>query len=148
MIINDEKMPRDPMNKKDIVKFLFREKIDFVENRKKPGILEEMKISEKSKKLAGVLEEHLPSILQTLTTPNQVGFLTISAIEISGDCRTADVFVNSIGGPKEYLTSLQKISAKVGFELAKKVPRQFAIQIRFKENQAPKNVQKINKLLS
>lgn len=106
-----------------------------------------MKVSEKSKKLAGVIEEHLPMIIPDLLTPNQIGFLTVSAIELSGDLKVADVFVSSIGAPKDYLKSLQKVTSKIEYELAKRVPRQFAIKLRFKENQAHKHVRKINSLL-
>lgn len=102
-----------------------------------------MKISERSQKLAHVIQSQLPPLVDKFTTPNQVGFLTVSAVEVSGDLGVADIFVNTIGGPKDYIKYLAKIAPKLQHEIAKIVKTRRVCRFRFLENQAPAYVRKI-----
>ena len=107
-----------------------------------------MKLSTRSIKLGGVLQEQIPAIIDRYTTPDEVGFLTVAAVEVSGDLGVADVFVNAIGGPRHYLDVLTKIAKKVAHEASIANGLRRTLVIRFKENQAPKHVERVNKQLS
>ena len=102
-----------------------------------------MKISERSQKLAQVIQEQLPGIVDKFTTPNQVGFLTVSAVEVAGDLSMADIFVNTIGGPVDYIKYLAKIAPKLQHEISQKIQMRRVCRFRFLENQAPAYVRKI-----
>ena len=95
-----------------------------------------MKLSPRSEKLAGIVSEYLPTILQKVVPQEQTGFLTISAIEISGDLMVADVFVRSLNGPGGFVKNLNKYSKKVSFELSQKVKTRLPIKIRFKKDKS------------
>lgn len=104
-----------------------------------------MKISERSKKLAGVIEEEIPLIIRQFTDPDEVGFLTVTAVEVSGDLGICDVFFRSLGGPNKFLKPLQKATKKIAGELTKKIPTRRAIILRFKEDKSIDTVDAINR---
>ncbi len=103
-----------------------------------------MKISERSKRLAGVVEEVIPPIIQRFTDPEEVGFLTVTAVEISGDLGVCDIFLRSIGGPTKFLGPIKKVSKKISHELTKQVPVRRAMILRFKPDKSVNSVDKIN----
>lgn len=106
-----------------------------------------MKTSPRSQKLSGVIKTQLPGIIQKLTSPNQVGFLTISAIEVSGDLSLADAFVSFLGSPPEAFKNLQKITPKIEYELNKGLSLPRLIRLRFKRDKSAEHVKTINNLL-
>jgi ribosome-binding factor A len=91
-----------------------------------------MRISERSKRAGGVVREKIPVIISKLLTPNEIGFLTITAVEISGDLGIADVFVSSINAPNNFLSKLKKIEKKVSTELCREILTRRPMIIRFK----------------
>lgn len=105
-----------------------------------------MKISERSKKLAGVIEEEIPLIIRRFTDPEEVGFLTVTAVEVSGDLGVCDIFLRSIGGVEKFLKPLKKATKKISGELTKKIPTRRAIILRFKEDRSVDNVDKIQEI--
>ncbi len=104
-----------------------------------------MKMSPRSQKLAGVIEEVLPLIIRQFTDPAEVGFLTVTAIEVSGDLGICDIFVRSIGGDKKFLKPLKKATKKISGELTKQIPTRRAIVLRFKEDASINAVEQINR---
>jgi len=104
-----------------------------------------MKTSERSKRATGVVREKIPVIIARILTPEDVGFLTITAVEIAGDLGVADVFVSAIGAPDNYLQSLQKIQKKVSTELCREMTFRRPMIIRFKLDKSVEHVEKINK---
>ncbi len=106
-----------------------------------------MKISERSKRVAGVLEEKIPLLLRQYVSPNQVGFVTVTAIEVAGDLGVADVFVRSIGGPKDFLKNIQKVTPKIVYEVSQQISLRRPMQIRFKLDKSVIATGKIKDLL-
>ncbi len=102
-----------------------------------------MKTSPRSQKLASVFQTKLPIIVNKFLTPNQIGFLTITGIEISGDLSLVDVFFTTIGGEKEAEKNLNKISRKIVYELLKEVPLRREFQIRWKKDDTGKIISKL-----
>ncbi len=106
-----------------------------------------MKISDKSRKLAGRIEPIISTVIAKYVTPDEVGFLTVSAIEVSGDCQVCDVFLSSISGPERYVKPVQRHSKKIAHELVKTLKLRHNLEIRFKEDKSVKHVEKMKKLL-
>ncbi len=104
-----------------------------------------MKTSERSKRAVGVIRVKVPVIITRFLTPEKIGFLTITAIEIAGDLGVADIFVSSLNAPDNFLSALQKISKKVSTELCKEMQLRRPMQIRFKMDKSVEYVDKINK---
>jgi ribosome-binding factor A len=93
-----------------------------------------MKVSERSKKLAGVIEREISVIIHKLLTPDDIGFLTVTAVEVSGDLEVCDVFVKSFNGPVDYIKALQAKSKKMATMLAKQVKTRRVLKIRIKQD--------------
>jgi ribosome-binding factor A len=99
-----------------------------------------MKMSPRSHKLGGSVAEKIPGIVSQLFTPDEVGFLTISAVEVSGDLMVADVFIRSIGGPADVVDRLNQAAKKISGLLAREVPTRRTILIRFKPDKSVDNI--------
>ncbi len=95
-----------------------------------------MRMSPRSQRLAGVIEEVLPPIIKQFTDPLEVGFLTVTAVEVSGDLGICDIFIRSIGEQKKFLKPLKRVTKKISGELTKKIPTRRAIVLRFKEDKS------------
>lgn len=109
--------------------------------------LHPMKTSERSRKLAGVIAQQLPPILQQLLTPNQVGLLTVTSVDVTGDLGMADVWLEAIGAPAGWIDAVIKIKPKVEHELLKTVMVRRPIQLHFKRDPGGLHAQKISQLM-
>ncbi len=106
-----------------------------------------MKISERSKRVASVLKEKIPPMFQQFLSPNQVGFVTVTEIEVAGDLGVADVFVRSIGGPKGFIKVIQKIAPKISYEVSQQVQLRRPMNLRFKLDKSAQVAGKMKDLL-
>ncbi len=98
-----------------------------------------MKVSPRSQKLAGVIQEKITPIIQQFLSPDEIGFCTVTAVEISGDLEWAHVFLTSMGGKKDWLTRLNGLAPKISYELSRKVELRRALKIIFKEDKGLQN---------
>ncbi len=105
-----------------------------------------MKTSPRSRKLATIVQELLPTIIQKHATPNQIGFLTITGVEISGDLGIANIFFTTIGNSRKAQEYLEKISRKIIYELLKKVKLRREIVLNWKKDDTGKVISKIDHL--
>ncbi|NCP66852.1 ribosome-binding factor A [bacterium] len=105
-----------------------------------------MKMSDRSRRLAGTMEHLLPEIMRPLIDPDKMGFVTVTAIEVSGDLGLVDVFVRSLGGPASYLKELKRMEKKIGHLLLQKLELRRAFILRFKPDQSVNAVEKLKKL--
>ncbi len=103
-----------------------------------------MKISPRSQKLAGVVQEKIGPIIQQFLSPDEIGFLTITAVEISGDLEWGHIFLSSIGAKKGWLDKLNGVSGKISHELAKEVESRRTLKFIFKEDQSIKKSKGLN----
>jgi len=106
-----------------------------------------MKTSERSKRLVGTVENLLPPIINKFLSPDDIGFLTISALEISGDLGVADIFVRSIGAPPGFVKKLKKLEGKISHELNQSLDLRRAMKLRFKMDQSVHHADKMKDLL-
>jgi ribosome-binding factor A len=95
---------------------------------------ERMKTSERSRRLAGVVMQELPPILQKILTPNQVGFLTVTAIDISGDCGIAEVYLDALSAPADWMDALNKVKPKIVHTLLTRVKMRREMVVIFKKD--------------
>jgi len=106
-----------------------------------------MKTSDRSRKLAGVIQQQLPPLLQQFLTPNQVGLLTVTDVEVSGDLGIAEIWLEAMGAPAGWLDAVTKIRPKIEHELIKTVMVRRPIQLRFKRDPGGLHAQKISQKL-
>ncbi len=106
-----------------------------------------MKQSERSRRLGGVLETKIPLLIQQFFTPDQIGFVTVSAIEVSGDLKVVDVFVRSINGPDNFYKKLNRATKRFSHALSQDLEVRQSLIIRFKEDQSVKAVEQANRNL-
>lgn len=106
-----------------------------------------MKTSDRSRRLAGVIAQQLPPLLQKFLTPNQVGLLTVTDVEVSGDLGIAEVWLDAIGAPAGWIECVTKIRPKIEHELLRSVDVRRGIQIRFKRDNGGLHAQSISKKL-
>lgn len=111
------------------------------------GTVRAMKTSERSRKLAGVISQELPPILQQLLTPNQVGFLTVTAIEVSGDCGIAEVWLDALSAPPGWLDAVRKVKPKIAHSLLTRVKLRREIVLRFKKDPGVEHAKIMNEKL-
>lgn len=105
-----------------------------------------MKTSPRGQRLAGSIQQMFPEILRPQLDPDVHGFVTITAVEVSGDLGVVDVFVRSLGGPADYLKALQKMEKKVAHQLLQKLSLRRHFILRFKPDQAVKAVEALDKI--
>jgi ribosome-binding factor A len=106
-----------------------------------------MKTSPRSLKLASLIQSHIPAILQKMFTPDEIGFVTITAVESSGDLGIVDVFLSALNAPEDYILTLQQSTKKIRFELLKKIKLRREFILRFKPDNSIAHVVKVNKML-
>lgn len=104
-----------------------------------------MKTSIKSQKIGTLLKQSLPFVFQQFTNPEEFGFLTIIDIDVSIDCKYANVFIKSIGGQKGFLKRLNGIAPKIAYEITHKLPNKKPITLRFKQDISADMLDKLNK---
>jgi len=93
-----------------------------------------MKQSPRSKKFATTIRQQLPQCISAVLTPNQVGLLTVTAVEVSGDLRHAAVYVTSLKAPKRYISTLNKSMGRIREMLQRKVKLVRSLDIIFYED--------------
>lgn len=91
--------------------------------------------------------QELPPILQQVLTPNQVGFLTVTDIEVSGDCGIAEVWLDALSAPAGWMNQVEKVKPKIVHSLLTKVKLRREIEIRFKHDTGIGHAQKMNEKL-
>lgn len=106
-----------------------------------------MKTSPRSLKLASLIQTHLPVILQKMFTPDEIGFVTITAVESSGDLGIVDVFLSALNAPDDYIHTLQLSTKKIRFELLRNIKLRREFLLRFKPDNSVEHVIKVNKML-
>ena len=107
-----------------------------------------MKISERSQKLASVVEASISTLIHQTLSPDKVGFITVTAVEISGDLQVGDIFIRSLNGPENFMKHLRKNEKKIAHLLTKELNLRHAIILRFKEDKSVKAAEIFNKPLN
>jgi len=105
-----------------------------------------MKMSDRSRRLAGTMEQLLPEIMRPLIDPDKMGFVTVTAIEVSGDLGVVDVYVRSLGGPASYLKELQRMEKKIAHRLLQELKLRRAFTLSFKPDKAVNAVENLKKM--
>lgn len=96
-----------------------------------------MKTNLRSQKVATLLQQHMPIVLQRFISPDHVGIVTVTGVEVSGDLLYADVYVRSVGGKKDFVQRLDGLSKKISYALSHIVNLRKPLIIRFKYDKTP-----------
>ncbi len=102
-----------------------------------------MKTSERSRRLAGVMAQELPPLLQKFLTPNQVGFLTVTDVEVSGDCGVAEVWLDALSAPAGWIDAVNKVKPKITHELLTRVKLRRPIILRFRHDKGSEHAKSL-----
>ncbi len=102
-----------------------------------------MKISPRSQRLASVIQGILPTLFPKYIGPDKVGFLTITAVEVSADLSVADIFVDSIGAPSGWVRHLNTLAPRLSSELSRMVQTRQALTLRFKKDKGADHVESL-----
>jgi ribosome-binding factor A len=106
-----------------------------------------MKTSPRSQKMAGVLQQLIPGLVEKFLTPNQVGLLSVTAVEVAGDLGVADIFVDAMGAPPDWIKNLAKITPKIQHEIARELKLRRKMILRWKRDASPQYIRRMNELL-
>ena len=106
-----------------------------------------MKMSLRSQKIAGIIQQKIHPLIQKYLSPDQVGIITITQIQVSGDLSYADIYIQSVVGPKNYIEAFDGLSKKISFDLSQVVPTRRPIILRFKQDSAADIFAKLEKKL-
>lgn len=96
------------------------------------------------------IKKELFQILQTEWKDPRTGFITITAVEVTGDLSIARVFVSVLGDDKQKEDTLAALSRGKGFirsELGKRIRLRVVPEIEFKIDQSIDYGARIEKLL-
>lgn len=104
-----------------------------------------MKTSARSLRMASQVEALVSPLINRFLSPDEVGFCTVTAVEVSGDLQVADIFVRSINPPAGWLKALKRVSGKIGHEIGQELSLNQKLVVRFKEDQAVKLVETLKK---
>lgn len=97
------------------------------------------------------IKKELFQILQTEWKDPRVGFITITAVEVTGDLSLARVFVSVMGDDQQKEDTLSSLSRGKGFirsELGKRIRLRVVPEIEFKMDESIDYGARIEKLLS
>jgi len=89
---------------------------------------------QRTTRLSEVIKEELSDILQRKLKDPRIGFVTITAVEVSRDLRHAHVFVSILGEKEEIEKTYQSLVGARGFirsELGKRVRMKFLPELSF-----------------
>lgn len=100
-------------------------------------------MSPRSIRMAGQVEGLVSPMISRYLSPEEIGFCTVTAVEVSGDLQVTDIFVRSINPPGGWLKALKSVAPKIAHELGKTLNLNQKLTVRFKEDQAVKLVEKL-----
>ncbi len=96
------------------------------------------------------IKKELSQIIQQELKDPRIGFVTVTAVEMSGDLAQAKVYVSIMGDKEQQDSTLEGLEKARGFirsELGSRVPLRYTPELIFKLDQSLEHGQHISKLL-
>lgn len=97
------------------------------------------------------IKKELSEILQLEIKDPRIGFVTVTAVEMSGDLQIAKVFVSVFGSPEEKqqtLAALEKAKGYMRSEIGKRIRLRYTPELVFVMDESLEHSEHINKLLN
>jgi ribosome-binding factor A len=101
--------------------------------------------------VAEAVQQHMSYLLQRELKDPRIGFVTVTAVDMSQDLRYARIFVSVMGTPEEQKATMDALTSGRGFirrELASRLDLRFAPDIQFKLDTSAEYSDRINRLLN
>lgn len=105
---------------------------------------------QRTTRLNEVIKEEISNILQKKLKDPRIGFVTVTAVEVSPDLRHANIFVSILGNKKEKEATYKSLTGAKGFirsELGKKIRIKFLPEISFSIDESIEEGIRISKLI-
>ncbi len=102
-----------------------------------------MKTSPRSQKFASIIHDKIGPIIHDFLSPKEIGFLTVTAVEVSGDLEWTHVFVSSLNPPGGWLKNLNNFNKKISHELLKRIEKRRSLMIQFKVDKGVAHAEKL-----
>ncbi len=96
------------------------------------------------------IKKELSQIIQQELKDPRIGFVTVTAVEMSGDLAQAKVYVGIMGDKEQQESTLEGLEKARGFirsEVGSRVPLRYTPELIFKLDQSLEHGQHISKLL-
>lgn len=90
----------------------------------------------RQKRVGELLHEELSELLQKKVMDPRLGFVTVTAVEVSPDLRFAKVFVTSLGDKKALLEGLRHASGFLRRELGQRLSLRYVPALTFHLDQS------------
>ncbi len=92
-------------------------------------------MSFRPERLAEAIKKEISELLREELKDPRIGFVTITAVEVSKDLRYANIFASVLGEPQEQkaaIAALQKAQGFIRGELGKRIRLRYTPEITFK----------------
>jgi ribosome-binding factor A len=106
--------------------------------------------SHRPERVAEAIRQTVAEFLTSDVRDPRVGFVTVTAVEVSGDLAHARVRVSVMGGDEEKARSLEGLASVARFlraQLAKALPLRVAPELRFELDRGLEHAQQIDRML-
>jgi ribosome-binding factor A len=106
--------------------------------------------SHRPERVAEAIRQTVAEFLTSDVRDPRVGFVTVTAVEVSGDLAHARVRVSVMGGDEEKAKSLEGLASVARFlraQLAKALPLRVAPELRFELDRGLEHAQQIDRML-
>jgi len=101
-------------------------------------------------RLKEAIKEEISDLIQKDLKDPRIGFITITAVEVSPDLRHATIFFSLLGTPSEKEETLAGLESAKGYlrtELGKRIRLKFLPDLSFKLDQSFEKSQRITELI-
>jgi len=106
--------------------------------------------SHRPERVAEAIRQTVAAFLTGNVRDPRVGFVTVTAVEVSADLAHARVRVSVMGGDEDKAKSLEGLTSAARFlraQLAKELPLRVAPELRFELDRGLEHTQEIDRLL-
>jgi ribosome-binding factor A len=89
----------------------------------------------RSEKVADLIQKEISQMLRRTIKDPRIGFVTITRVEVSEDCRSAKVYFSVAGTPEERERSMKGLDSARGYvrrELGKRIRLRYTPEIMFR----------------
>lgn len=107
--------------------------------------------SQRQRRAASLVKEVVSNIIQTEVQDDDIGFLTITDVEVSVDMRNANVYFSVLGTDEELqetTEALERARKFINMELGERIEMRYTPQLRFVHDETPARAQRIEEILS
>src|SRR5713101_4926765 len=103
--------------------------------------------SHRPERVAEAIRQTVAAFLTSSVRDPRVGFVTVTAVEVSADLAHARVRVSVMGSEEDRAKSLEGLASAARFLLAKELPLRVTPELRFELDRGLEHAQQIDRML-